>query len=147
MVSWCCRHDVVQREVKDLEKGIAHLHNCMARYNALIADNAALKVQLVNDNFHLETKIGHNLQVWFQGVTSKICVYHTRLIAVLGFGFQKRCLRGQIAGLSGTLGIQAVCSAAAWKHIALVGKFATTAKLDHCLTGRLIVRLIDEPTE
>lgn len=58
-----CRHDVVQREVKDLEKGIAHLHNCMARYNALIADNAGLKVQLVNDNFHLETKIGHELQV------------------------------------------------------------------------------------
>ena len=58
-----CRHDVVQREVKDLEKGIAHLHNCMARYNALIADNAHLKVQLVNDNFHLETRIGHELQV------------------------------------------------------------------------------------
>ncbi|KAL3137705.1 hypothetical protein ABBQ38_004975 [Trebouxia sp. C0009 RCD-2024] len=56
------QHDVVQREVKELEKGIGHLHNCMARYNALIADNAALKVQLVNDNFHLETKIGHELQ-------------------------------------------------------------------------------------
>lgn len=54
---------MVQREVKDLQKGIAHLHNCTARYNALIADNAALKVQLVNDNFHLETKIGHELQV------------------------------------------------------------------------------------
>ena len=60
-----CRHDAVQREVKELEKGIGHLHNCMARYNALIADNAALKVQLVNDNFHLETKIGHELQVGF----------------------------------------------------------------------------------
>ena len=58
-----CRHEVVQREVKDLEKGIAHLHNCMARYNALIADNASLKVQLVNENFHLETKISHELQV------------------------------------------------------------------------------------
>lgn len=58
-----CRHAVVQREVKDLEKGIAHLHNCMARYNALIADSAMRKVQLVNDNFHLETKIGHELKV------------------------------------------------------------------------------------
>lgn len=62
-IVFCCRHDVVQREVKELEKGIAHLHNCMARYNALIADNADLKVQLVNDNFHLETKIRHELQV------------------------------------------------------------------------------------
>lgn len=58
-----CRHAVVQREVKDLEKGIAHLHNCMARYNALIADSAMRKVQLVNDNFHLETRIGHELKV------------------------------------------------------------------------------------
>ncbi|DBA91706.1 TPA: hypothetical protein ACH3X1_003305 [Trebouxia sp. C0004] len=56
------QHDVVLREVKDLEKGIAHLHNCMARYNALIADNAGLKAQLVNDNFHLETKISHELK-------------------------------------------------------------------------------------
>jgi len=61
-----CRHDVVLREVKDLEKGIAHLHNCMARYNALIADNAGLKAQLVNDNFHLETKISHELKVMRQ---------------------------------------------------------------------------------
>ncbi len=61
-----CRHDVVLREVKDLEKGIAHLHNCMARYNALIADNAGLKAQLVNDNFHLETKISHELKVMLQ---------------------------------------------------------------------------------
>ncbi len=61
-----CRHDVVLREVKDLEKGIAHLHNCMARYNALIADNAGLKAQLVNDNFHLETKISHKLKVMLQ---------------------------------------------------------------------------------
>ena len=58
-----CRHAAVQREVKDLEKGIAHLHNCMARYNALMADSAARKVQLVNENFHLETKIGHELKV------------------------------------------------------------------------------------
>ena len=57
---------MVRREVKDLEKGIAHLHNCMARYNALIADNAGLKVQLVNDNFHLEIKISHELQVRVQ---------------------------------------------------------------------------------
>ncbi|KAA6423115.1 MAG: hypothetical protein FRX49_07102 [Trebouxia sp. A1-2] len=56
------QHDMVLREVKDLEKGIAHLHNCMARYNALIADNAGLKAQLVNDNFHLETKISHELK-------------------------------------------------------------------------------------
>ncbi len=61
-----CRHDVVLREVKDLEKGIAHLHNCMAKYNALIADNAGLKAQLVNDNFHLETKISHELKVMLQ---------------------------------------------------------------------------------
>ena len=60
------RHEVVQREVKDLDKGIAHLHNCMARYNALIADNAGLKLQLVNDNFHLETKISHELKVSHQ---------------------------------------------------------------------------------
>ena len=58
-----CRYESAQKEVKDLEKGIAHLHNCMARYNALIADNASLKVQLVNDNFNLENQIGHELQV------------------------------------------------------------------------------------
>lgn len=72
-VAVVCRHDVVQREVKELEKGIGHLHNCMARYNALIADNAALKVQLVNDNFHLETKIGHELQVCFPQESAVIC--------------------------------------------------------------------------
>jgi len=65
---------VVLREVKDLEKGITHLHNCMARYNALIADNAGLKAQLVNDNFHLETKISHELKVMLQlGVSVCLC--------------------------------------------------------------------------
>ncbi len=65
---------MVLREVKDLEKGIAHLHNCMARYNALIADNAGLKAQLVNDNFHLETKISHELKVMLQlGVSVCLC--------------------------------------------------------------------------
>ena len=86
------RHDVVQREVKDLEKGIAHLHNCMARYNALIADNADLKVQLVNDNFHLETKIGHELQVLltsFVTASLSLCPYTQLLHSV----YRMRCSR------------------------------------------------------
>lgn len=78
-----CRHDVVLREVKDLEKGIAHLHNCMARYNALIADNVGLKAQLVNDNFHLETKISHELKVMLQlSVSVSVSVFVTSLQAL-----------------------------------------------------------------
>ncbi len=70
---------MVLREVKDLEKGIAHLHNCMARYNALIADNAGLKAQLVNDNFHLETKISHELKVMLQLC---VCVFVSVCVSV-----------------------------------------------------------------
>ena len=49
--------------MRELERGITHLRNNMARYNALTAENLALKHQLREDNRNLEFNISIELKV------------------------------------------------------------------------------------
>lgn len=58
-----CRQEYVGKEVRELERGITHLRNNMARYNALTAENLALKHQLREDNRNLEFNISIELKV------------------------------------------------------------------------------------
>ena len=57
------RQEYVGKEVRELERGITHLRNNMARYNALTAENLALKHQLREDNRNLEFNISIELKV------------------------------------------------------------------------------------
>ena len=58
-----CRQQYVGKEVRELERGITHLRNNMARYNALTAENLALKHQLREDNRNLDFNISIELKV------------------------------------------------------------------------------------
>ncbi|KAK9829105.1 hypothetical protein WJX72_003917 [[Myrmecia] bisecta] len=56
------QQEFVLREVKELDKGMAHLHTDMARFNALIANNVQLREALANDTFILEKQVVNELK-------------------------------------------------------------------------------------
>ena len=56
------QYTVHQKEIKELDTSVLHMHNTMTRLNQLISENGTLQETLANDNFNLENNIVSQLQ-------------------------------------------------------------------------------------
>jgi len=56
------QYDMHQKEIKELDSNVSHMHTDMQRLNTLIAKNANLQELLSNDNFNLEMEVVERLK-------------------------------------------------------------------------------------
>lgn len=79
------RQENLLREVRELGKATARLHNDCSRFNALIGSHTALRAALTEEVFNLNTKTSNDLKVLDSLLCSKLAVL-SRYWALTGLG-------------------------------------------------------------